>query len=297
MPLSEYPNGVSDHGQGLISGAIVPQSAGNYFFVSSVSGSNSNDGLSPLRPKATVANALTSCVAGRGDVIMCMPGHTETITTALAFSKNDVHLIGLGRCSLTASASDIMDLTGDGVEIAGFHLTIASTKIGLDMQGADRCRIHDNTFNSSVGGAASHFILMNTTACNFNYITNNRFLSFLDVSAGTITQTSQVTGLGIGNVIEHNFLVAGRVTTANAGVVTDGVVFLDAADAGNFVRHNTFIEFNGATFTAGYRTGASTVSGAAIPVENNFLLATAANAVVNTAGTAGFQNNIANGTV
>lgn len=248
---------------------------------------------------SSIATALLQCVAGRGDVIYVTPG-TYTISTAIAASVNDVRFLALGTPGsviLTASASDIFDLTGDGIEIAGFRMNIASTKIAIDMVGADACKIHDNVFLSAVGGAASHFIIMQTTACLYNHIHDNRFISNLVVSGGAITQTSQITGLGIGNIIEHNEFVAGRVSTANAGAVTDGVVFLAAADTGNFVRWNSFTEFNGATFTAGVRTGASTVSGACMIVDNNFLLATAGNAIVNTAGDAGFANNLANGTV
>lgn len=282
----------------MMGGASIPSTTGTYFFVSSSSGSNGNDGLSPSTPLATLAQAVSLCTSGLGDTILLMPGYSETISSAVAVSKNNVHIIGLGGlAALTASASNIFTITGDNCEIAGLKMAIASTKVAIVMTGADQTEIHHNVFTSAVGGAASHFIQMVTTACNFNNIYLNKFVSNLDVSGGAITQTSHITGLGIGNVIERNMFVAGRLTTANAGAVTDGVVFAAAADAGNVVRLNNFTEFNGATFTAGYETGASTVSGAAIPTENNFLLATAANAIVNTAGSAGFANNIANGTV
>jgi hypothetical protein len=245
------------------------------------------------------ATPLAQCVAGRGDTIYVVPG-SYTISTPITLSVNDVKLIGLGTPGstvLTGSASDIIDLTADGVEITNLRFAIASTKIAIDMAGADGCLIHDNTFTSAVGGAASYFIRMATTACNYNKIWNNQFLTNLDVSGGVITQTGHILGLGIGNVIEYNTFVAGRVTTANAGAVTDGVIFNAAADSGNIIRFNTFTEANGATFTAGVESGASAVSGSILPVANNFLLATAANAIVNTTGSAGFANNIANGTV
>ncbi len=165
------------------------------------------------------------------------------------------------------------------------------------MAGADGCDIHDNVFTSAVGGAASHFIQMLTTACNYNNIYDNRFISNLDVAAGAITQTSHITGLGIGNVIEDNTFVAGRVTTANAGAVTAGVIFAAAADAGNVVRRNEFTEFNGATFTAGVNYGTTAVAGSVMCTANNFMLATAANAVVPGSNAAEFANNIASGTV
>lgn len=258
---------------------------------------NDEEGVS--RVFTTIASALSNCVAGRGDYIYVMPG-TYTISTALVASVNDVHIIALGTPGttiLTGSAADVIDLTGDGVEIAGFQFNLASTKICIDMQGADGCRIHDNVFLSAVGGAGSNFISMNTTVCKYNQIYNNQFISNLVVSGGAITQAAHITGLGIGNVIEHNVFVAGRVTTANAGAVTAGVVFAAAADAGNLVRHNSFTEFNGATFTAGVNYGTTALGGSVMCYDNNFMLATAANAVVPGSNAGSFANNIADGTV
>ena len=252
-----------------------------------------------VRLYSTIADALTATVSGRGDYVYVMPG-TYTITTQLTLSKDGVHLIGLGNTGeaiLTGSASNIMTITGDGVEVAGFTMNLASTKKAIAMTGADKCRIHDNIFLSAVGGAASHFIHMVTTACNYNDIRDNKFISNLVVSGGAITQTSHITGLGIGNTIEHNLFVAGRVSTANAGAVTDGVVFAAAADAGNLVRWNSFTEFNGATFTAGVNYGTTALGGSVLCVENNFMLATDTNAVVNGSNAGNFANNIASGTV
>lgn len=247
-----------------------------------------NDFASPLALMAT------------GDTLFVLPG-AYTVSTVLASALNDIKIVGLsdgrGRAILTGSAASILTLTGDGVEVTGLTFAIASTFKAITLTGADYCWIHDNVFTSAVGGTASHFIHMLTTACNYNVIEKNRFISNLVVSGAAVTMTSQITGLGIGNIIQDNHFVAGRVSTANAGAVTDGIVFVAAADTGNLVKNNSFTEFNGATFTAGVRTGASTVSGAAMILNNNFLLATAANAIVNTAGDAGFGNNVANGTV
>lgn len=285
--------------------ALAP-TAGKQFFVSP-----SGEGLERLRAMfppdeasfvrtfATIPEAVAACVTGRGDYIYVAQG-TYTISTALALAKADIHLIALGSpatCVLTGSAADIADITASGIEVAGFTLNLASTKICLDMAGASGCHIHDNVFLSAVGGSGSHFIRMATTACNYNKIENNQFVSNLVVAGGAITQTSHITGLGIGNIIQGNTFVAGRVTTANAGAVTSGIVFAAVADAGNLVRWNSFTEFNGATFTAGVDYGTTAVGGSVMCYENNFMLATAANAVVNGSNAGSFANNIASGTV
>lgn len=246
-----------------------------------------------------LASAIAAAVASRGDYIFVLPG-TYTITTALAMSKADVHIIGLGTPGtviITGSAATCVLLTASGCEFANMAFNIASTKIAIDMAGANGSKVHDCTFLSAVGGAASHFIRMATTACNYNRIYDNQFISNLDVSAGAITQTSHITGLGIGNVIERNVFVAGRITTANAGAVTAGVIFANALDVGNFVRENEFVESNGATFTAGVNYGTTALAGSVMCTRNNFMLATAANAVIPGTNAGSFANNIADGTV
>src|SRR6185503_19507054 len=51
-------------------------------------GSNGNDGKTPDRPLATIAKALTLCVANRGDKIILMPGHAETVSAAAGLDLN-----------------------------------------------------------------------------------------------------------------------------------------------------------------------------------------------------------------
>lgn len=251
------------------------------------------------RVYTTLASAVAAVVSGRGDVIQVMPG-SYTISTVVSSSASNWSLVGVGTpcaATFTGSGASILTLTGDSVEVSNIGFAIATTKKAITLTGADDCVIRDCVFTSAVGGTASHFIHMLTTACNYNIIKNNRFITNLDVSGAGVTQTSHITGLGIGNVIEGNVFVAGRLTTANAGAVTSGIVFAAAADAGNTVRKNTFTEFNGATFTAGVDYGTTAVGGSVICVENNFMLATAANAVVNGSNAGSFANNIASGTV
>ena len=244
---------------------------------------------------------LNNCVSGRGDVVQVMPG-TYTVSTALALtSVDDVHLVGVGTSGsviFAGSAANILNLTTcKGWEIANIQFQLASTKKCIALVGCSGFNIHNNVFTSAVGGTASHFIHMLTTASTYIWIHDNQFISNLVVAGGAITQTSQITGLGIGHVIEDNSFVAGRVTTANAGAVTDGIVFAAAADAGNIVRFNSFTEFNGATFTAGLEYGTTALGGSVLSHNNNFMLATAANAIVNGSNAGTFADNFASGTV
>jgi hypothetical protein len=62
-----------------IAGTVTGLSAGTDFYVSSVTGSSANDGLSFSAPLATLAQAIALCTANKGDRIFLMPGHAETI--------------------------------------------------------------------------------------------------------------------------------------------------------------------------------------------------------------------------
>ena len=82
---------VTDIVDGLLTGA------GTLFYVSSATGSDSNNGLTPTTAKATTAAALALCTADVGDTIVWLHNHAETIVQAgLAFSVAGVRLISFG---------------------------------------------------------------------------------------------------------------------------------------------------------------------------------------------------------
>ena len=98
MSLTAFPNGLSSFGVPVMGGASIPSTTGKYFFVDSVTGSNGNSGLDKDHPVATLAYAITLTTAAKGDVIIVMPGHAETITTTVTpVAGNQIVGIGHGR--------------------------------------------------------------------------------------------------------------------------------------------------------------------------------------------------------
>lgn len=85
----------------------------NVFFVQSTHdiATDGSNGWRPSSPKASIASALASCEAGRGDVIVVGPGHVEAISTAaiIAINKAGVRILGQGfgdyRPTLTFTAA------------------------------------------------------------------------------------------------------------------------------------------------------------------------------------------------
>jgi hypothetical protein len=71
---------------------------GTMFFVDSVTGDDGNAGRAPSNALATLDAAIGKCTANKGDVIIVMPNHAETVTGAsgITFDVAGVTVIGLG---------------------------------------------------------------------------------------------------------------------------------------------------------------------------------------------------------
>lgn len=99
MAITNFPDGVSSYGMPVV-GQGVPITRA-YKFVCSTYGSNGNDGTLEA-PYATIDYAIGKCTASRGDTIVVMPGHTETVTAAggIALDVAGVNIIGIGEGSI-----------------------------------------------------------------------------------------------------------------------------------------------------------------------------------------------------
>src|ERR1051325_9126450 len=75
-----------------------------------------------VRVHSSIANALSNCVASRGDVVLVLPGYTETVTAAITVSVAGVSIIGIGNGALKPT------ITVNGT-IDGFNVTAASVLI------------------------------------------------------------------------------------------------------------------------------------------------------------------------
>lgn len=95
--LTNYPNGVSSFGIPVMPG--LPATTGSVFFVDSATGADGNDGTSPDSALATIDTAIGKCTANKGDVILVMPNHSETVTGAggITCDVAGITIQGLGR--------------------------------------------------------------------------------------------------------------------------------------------------------------------------------------------------------
>jgi len=126
MTLTNFPSGVSSFGVPVIGGQSLPTTTGKYVFVSSVTGSNGNNGLTPALAVATVLQAKVICDTNKDDIIVVMANHTENITNAtdLVIDKAGVRVIGLGigsaRPTFTFTTATTAKITITGKNI-GFY--------------------------------------------------------------------------------------------------------------------------------------------------------------------------------
>ena len=128
--VSNYPSGFK--GTVTIRGVPITVShPGQVFWVNStsvlasdgVSGSDVPSAGTYQRPFATIDYAIGQCTASRGDVIMVMPGHTETVSAAggIAMDVAGVAVVGLGAGSLRPT------ITLDTAATASVTMSAANT--------------------------------------------------------------------------------------------------------------------------------------------------------------------------
>jgi hypothetical protein len=157
----------------LVLAAQLPPTTGEYFFVHSGTGSNGNSGKSPERPFSTIDYAVGRCTANKGDVIVVMPGHTETVTAAggLDLDVAGISVIGIGSGSdrptvnfTTATTAD-MDVDAANVTIKNLLFTggIDALAGPIDINAAD-CTMEDCEFRDVTGQTTDWIVVATSTA-------------------------------------------------------------------------------------------------------------------------------------
>lgn len=209
MPgTSNYPNGI---GGGLTIREVPIHTAypgkvawvynGTALQGSQVAGSDGNRGTYN-KPYATVAYAVTQCVASRGDVIMVKAGHAENLSsaTALAMSVAGVAVVGLGAGALRPT----------------FTLDTANT--ATIAVSADNISIKNCIFKANFLSIAACFTL--STAKEFcvekcYFVDTSSILNFLNIVKST-GAANTVDGL----TFTDNVVVNLGVTTNNTTILT-----------------------------------------------------------------------------
>ena len=78
MVVTAFPNGISSRGMPVLGGGSLELfSTGSVFFVDSVTGSDTQDGLDPSSALATIDAAINKCTADKGDLVIVMPNQSS----------------------------------------------------------------------------------------------------------------------------------------------------------------------------------------------------------------------------
>lgn len=241
MSTSNYPNGLTSFGVPVMGGALIPSTTGQYIFVSSTVGSNGNSGLTADMPVATLAQAQTIANTTKGDVIIVMPGHTESFTgaAALTLSKSGLYIIGLGTGALrptftwsTSTAAQVIvsgaNVTLDNVRLdfTGIDAIVAALKVTA----VDFALINSEVITNT--GAAGVVVGILTAATATRLRIENNFFHGPAINSGTTTTAQIKHEVGIDYVIRGNLFLGGKCTnnilnaTALLGGIIDGNRFV-----------------------------------------------------------------------
>lgn len=234
MPYTNFiGDGVSVNGAPLIPGGGAVPFATTYFFVNSVSGSNGNPGTADS-PVGTIDYAVGLCTASKGNTIVVLPGHVETVTAAagLAVDVAGINIVGIGQGSLrptinfTTAVGASMRVSAANCTMSNFLFTggLDALTNPIDVRAADftlaNCTYRDVT------GQATDTILTTAAATRFN-ILNYRHEGA--AAAGAASAIAIVGGDGIvidGLYMDGNFSVGGIDirTTATTNLVVKNVM-------------------------------------------------------------------------
>ena len=239
-----------------------------------VGGSNGNDG-SYRRPWSTIDYAIGRCSAGRGDIIMVMPNHAESITASagITLDVNGVAIIGLGvgnnRPTLTYTTANTATLswtadqcTMKGIRFVGNFLSIATPIIN---SGGRDWTIEDCEFSDT--SAILGFLAAVTTTVSTNsdngYFVGNKRVAIATTTPGAALKVANTTdGLTIKNnqfwhsvieeniavVLDHGALVVDRllmenntIYSVNAAQTTEGLLIKTSATTGSGIIRNNHV--------------------------------------------------------
>lgn len=274
---------------------IQPLGRGQVFYVDSVNGNSSYGGTTPDYPKATLTQALALCTTGRGDVIIVMPGHVETISGAagIAIAKANVRIVGLGagssRPTFTWSATaSTWTVTAANVTIENILCVVSIDSVvnGFAVSAAN-CTFNRVDFAETA--SKQMLIFIGTTAAADGLTIRN--CHHVQVAAGSAKWIDLV---GVDNCrIEDNLLhvnatthVIGGTTTASLNVNIVRNLIVNAADAGSIV---LLASSTGIVAYNGVGSGKSAIAGS-VALANAYGVN---NYAVNTVNTSGILDPVA----
>jgi len=256
------PNGVVNAGLTAI-GASSLFTTGKTWYVQATTGADGNVGDDSSLPKASINGAIAAARADKGDVIIVMPGHAETVTaTSIVLSKADIKIVCLGNgrntpiFTLNAATSTITVSAADVSWYGGiFEATKLDVASAFTLSTAKNFTLDGGLFNdtsailnflsivttNATDNAADDLTVNGNTWYGLNLVTPLAFLSIL---------AAQVRPTFTNNKMFHKCTAGGEMITLAAKVVTGA----------NFSFNNQNVVGATGTTTGIFLTGSSTTN-------------------------------------
>ena len=304
------PNLNSSYGLSFIAG-LLNNRPGRMFFVSSVTTSTvinwvqnmiRPDGEGTIRFHSTIQGAMNAAVAGRGDVIFVLPGHTETISSASVITANKagVSVIGLGygtmRPTLTFTTAITANILVSAADVTFENMLFVAnfadiTSVFTVSTGPNlvvrNCEFRDTS-------AILNFITIVTTTVSV-VADGLTFERNKVMGLGTTAATTPIKVLGTHNrlVINDNYISLGVLNNVSA-VLAHGALVVTNLE----INRNKVFRLNTDTATGGLLVTTSSTTNTGMISDNYAQTADIAGLILVTAGCRyGMFNNLANGDV
>lgn len=259
-------------------GMLNPNAQIRYVGSTHAAAGTGKSGLDPNDPLSTIDEAIGLCTANRGDLIVVLPGHVETLTAAgqLDFDVAGVTVIGLGSGSLqpqiklgTATTTDV-DIDAANVTLIGlnFVANFADVAVILDVNADDfsvlNCRFTQAAVDlnalvcvqDAAAGGSDRIRIEGCHAIMYD-AANTHFVNFAGTGDGHIVRNNTLHGdwgtmaIGGAGVVTYATIVGNKI--ANAANTVDGCINF-AATATGMVMNNlccgAAAQANGITATA-----------------------------------------------
>lgn len=261
----------------VLTDALV--STGKRFFVDSNTGTDSaGHGYNPDDPVASIDYAVGLCTASKGDIIVVMPGHAETVSAAadLALDVAGITIVGLGRGAsqptVTLDTADTADVDVDAADIAieniNFVANYADIAVCIDVN-ADDFTIRKCRFTAAAANMNFLVCVQDATGTTSDRITiedcyalqpdasNTHFVNFAGTGDGHVIRNNRLHGdwgtmaIGGAGVVTHCEIIGNLIY--NAASDNDSCINLDATATGIVMLNlccGAAAQANGVTATA-----------------------------------------------
>ena len=211
---------------------------GNVYWVDSNGGGGSKGTFS--HPVATLAAAHSLVTTDNGDIIVIKPGHAETYTATVEFSKSGFAIIGLGygfnRPTFTngvlAAGDDMFDFAGDDVVVYNIkwkedEAAAGSAAVAFNVSGDF---FHIENCYIQLGGKTLTFLTHDTTAKSHLTVINN---TIIGTAAGPDVGVRIEKAHYYAEISGNKFLMA-----ASTGIDSGCVVFVSGAGYDHLISEN-----------------------------------------------------------